>query len=91
MCLLAPKSVSSKGYSCACPDDKVLSRDGLICYDLISPTTLIVSTSTSILEIQHKYLGRQKIKEIPLKNKLSQISAVVYNSVSGMAHILTSL
>lgn len=91
MCLLAPKrSVSSKGYSCACPDDKVLSRDGLICYDLISPATLIVSTSTSILEIQHKYLGRQKIKEIPLKNKLSRISAVVYNSVSGMPHIIMS-
>jgi len=49
----------------------------------ISPT-LIVGTSTSILEIEQEHLGRQKIKEIPLKNKIGKISAVTYNSLSGM-------
>jgi len=46
--------------------------------------TLIVGTSTSILEIEQEHLGRQKIKEIPFKNKISRISALAYNSLSGM-------
>ncbi|VVC34061.1 Hypothetical protein CINCED_3A006126 [Cinara cedri] len=91
MCLLAPKTnVSSKGYSCACPVDKFLSSDGLMCYDIFIPSSLIVSTSTSILEIQQKYLGRQKVKEIPMKNKLSRISAVAYNSIFGNVIIYDS-
>jgi len=49
----------------------------------ISPN-LIVGTSTSILEIEQEHLGRQKIKEIPLKNKIGKISAVTYSSLSGM-------
>lgn len=75
---------NSKGYSCACPDDKQLSPEGVFCYDTVISPTLIVGTSTSILEIEHEHLGRQKIKELPLKNKIFRISAVAYNSLSGM-------
>lgn len=93
MCLLAPnKNDGSKGYSCACPDDKRLSPEGLYCYDIAISSTLIVGTSTSLLEIEQVHLGRQKVKEIPLKNKISKISAIVYNSVSGKLSVFyTSL
>lgn len=93
ICLLAPKTDrQSKGYTCACPDDKILSQDGMICFTEIIPPTLIVATSTSILEIEQEHLGRQKVKEISLKNEMFSISAVTYNSLSGILfiHILKS-
>lgn len=85
ICLLAPKkNIDSKGYACACPDDKQLSPDGLFCYDITSSPSLIVGTSTSLVEIELEHLGRQKIREIPLKNKIFRISAIVYSSLFGM-------
>lgn len=83
ICLLAPKK-DSIGYTCACPDDKQLSPEGLYCYDKTITPSLIVGTSTSILEIEHVHLGRHKVKEIPLKTKISRISAVTYNSLTGI-------
>lgn len=83
ICLLAPKK-DSIGYTCACPDDKQLSPEGLFCYDKTINPSLIVGTSTSILEIEHVHLGRHKVKEIPLKTKISRISAVTYNSLTGI-------
>lgn len=92
ICLLAPKkTVGSKGYTCACPDDKRLSPEGLFCYDMTISPTLIVGTSTSILEIEQEHLGRQKIKEIPLKNKISRITAIAYNSLSGMYNYIFTI
>lgn len=79
---------NSKGYTCACPDDKKLSSEGLFCYDTVISPTLIVGTSTSILEIEHEHLGHRKIKELPLKNKIFRISAVAYNSLSGMLYVI---
>lgn len=85
ICLLAPKTeVNSKGYSCACPDDKKLSEDGIFCITIAIPPTLIVGTPTSIIEIEQEHLGRQKAKKISLKNDVSSISALTYNSLSGM-------
>lgn len=85
MCLLAPKkNDDSKGYSCACPDDKQLSPEGLFCYDIAISPTLVVGSSTNLLEVEQVHLGRQKVKEIPLKSKISKISAIAYNSISGM-------
>jgi len=91
ICLLAPKTeINSKGYTCACPDDKLLSEDGIFCITIAIPPTLIVSTPTSIIEIEQEHLGHQKAKKIPLKNDVSSISAVAYNSLTGMLliHIL---
>lgn len=83
ICLIAPKkNLNSKGYTCACPDDKLLS-DGSFCQDMTIPSTLIVGASSIILEIEQEHLGRQKVKEIPLKNQVSRISAITYNSLSG--------
>lgn len=87
ICLLAPKkNNNSKGYTCACPDDKLLSAEGSFCSDITIPSTLIVGASTIILEIEQEHLGRQKIKEIPLKNYISRITAITYNSLSGTQH-----
>lgn len=93
ICLLAPKTdINSKGYTCACPDDKTLSQDGLFCFTEDIPPMLIVGTPTSIIEIEQEHLGRQKVKKISLKNDVSSISALAYNSLSGMLpiHILKS-
>lgn len=88
ICLLAPKKhVDSVGYTCACPDDKQISPDGLFCYDIAISPTLIVGTSTSILEIEQEHLGRQKIKEISLKNKIFRVSAIAYNSLLGILNV----
>lgn len=91
LCLLAPKkNINSKGYTCACPDDRQLSSEGSFCYDISVPPALIVGTSMSLLEIEQEHLGRQKIKTISLKDKISKISAIAYNSLSGMLHISIS-
>jgi len=93
ICLLAPKTdTNSKGYACACPDDKTLSPDGIFCLAEAIPPTLIIGTPTSIIEIEQEHLGHQKVKKISLNNYVSSISAVTYNSLSGMLpiHILKS-
>lgn len=82
--MLAPKK-NSIGYTCACPDDKQLSPEGHFCYETTISPTLIVGSSSSILEIEQEHLGRQKIKEIPLKNQIFRISAVAYDSLSGIS------
>jgi hypothetical protein len=64
-----------------------LSSEGLFCYDTAVSYTLIVGTPRSILELELEHLGHQKVKEIPLKNKISKISAIAYNSLSGMLYI----
>ncbi|XP_025205329.1 vitellogenin receptor [Melanaphis sacchari] len=92
ICLLAPKiDINSKGYSCACPDDKTLSPDGIFCLDEAIPLTLIVGTPTSIIEIEQEHLGRQKVKKISLNNYVSSISAITYNSLSGNIIIYDSI
>lgn len=83
--MLAPKkNGSTKGYTCACPDDRILTPGGYLCVDIAAAPTLIVGTSNGLLEVEHEHLGRQKIIEIPLKNKIPRISALVYNSLTGI-------
>ncbi|XP_050441147.1 vitellogenin receptor [Adelges cooleyi] len=91
ICLLAPKKNGNhKGYTCACPDDKLLASDGRFCIDMGFPATLIVGTSTGLLQVEHEHLGRQKTIEIPLKNKIPRISAITYNSLTGAIIIYDS-
>ncbi|XP_022903502.2 vitellogenin receptor [Onthophagus taurus] len=61
MCLL-----SGNGYSCACPQDKILGNDKHICAPVEKQQILIAATKKQLVQIEHKILGRHNTMPIPI-------------------------
>lgn len=84
MCLLAPPSKNKNlSYSCACPDDKVLSSNMKSCSSKKYPKLFIAGLKNRIFIIEHQHLGHPEIKEMPLE--INTISSMTYNSLKGLS------
>ncbi|XP_065209041.1 vitellogenin receptor-like [Planococcus citri] len=78
MCLLAPGPKKSLSFSCACPDNKELSKDSKTC--LINPYSLIKAFRNNIHLIEHKNLGYPDIGNIALD--VESVVSMTYSSKS---------
>ncbi|CAH0386096.1 unnamed protein product [Bemisia tabaci] len=81
ICALSPSASSGgKGYSCLCPDNKILSPSGEWCQEQ-PKESVIVSIGNFVFQLKVT-LGKQYIHPLPVNN-LQSVSAIVYNSFDG--------
>lgn len=83
ICLLSPKRSNPKGYKCACPEDKILkSSDDNWCVASETQKFVIIASSNTFYQLEHKKLGKQVLNEIPVKD-IGKIGAITYNPITG--------
>lgn len=73
--------LSGLSYSCACPQDKVLSTDRHSCIELEKKKLMVIGAGEMLLIIQHQKLGKHQITALPIS--FNHISDVTYNSLNG--------
>lgn len=80
---MSPKRTNPKGYKCACPEGKSF-RDGEDnwCVSSSQENTLIVASSHTLYQLEHKKLGKQVITDINLRD-IGEVGAITYDSVKG--------
>lgn len=81
LCLLAPRS-HSRPYTCACPQDKVLTPNAHLCEQVLKTHSLLVGAGAVLLEITHQRLGKVVPVTIPLSN-VYKIGALAYDALTG--------
>ncbi|KAJ8925441.1 hypothetical protein NQ315_009274 [Exocentrus adspersus] len=68
------------GYSCACPQNKVLSYDKHVCRDVKKKQMLIIGFKNTLIEVEHQLLGKHDVSTItsPAKN----IGCLAFNNIN---------
>ncbi|KAK9873892.1 hypothetical protein WA026_002245 [Henosepilachna vigintioctopunctata] len=80
ICLL-----SGNSYSCACPQNKILSSDRHTCKDKEKRQVLILAAENILIHIEHQLLGRHTITPLPLVVK--NVGAVTYNPINDTLYL----
>ncbi|KAL3286983.1 hypothetical protein HHI36_001469 [Cryptolaemus montrouzieri] len=80
ICLL-----SGSTYSCACPQNKVLSSDQHTCKEIEKRQILVLGAKNMLFHVEHQLLGRHTISTLPLLVK--DIGALAYNPIDNSLYI----
>lgn len=81
LCLLAPKS-QRRGYTCHCPQNKVLAPNNHACEQVLKSLSLVVGAGNTLMEVEHQHLGRLSATPLPLRD-VYKIGAIAYNAFNG--------
>ncbi|KRT81424.1 EGF-like domain containing protein, partial [Oryctes borbonicus] len=76
LCLL-----SGQSYSCACPQDKILSEDKHICLASQKKQILVIGGRNVLAMVEHRSLGKHELTALPTFAK--DVIALTYSPVNG--------
>ncbi|KAJ8934130.1 hypothetical protein NQ314_013589 [Rhamnusium bicolor] len=68
------------GYSCACPQDKVLGSDKHVCKELSKNQMLILGFKNVLLHVEHQLLGKHDITSLPTLVK--NVGSLAFDSIN---------
>ncbi|XP_054256859.1 putative vitellogenin receptor [Macrosteles quadrilineatus] len=88
LCLLAPKS-QRRGYTCHCPQNKLLAPNNHACEQVLKSLSLVVGAGNTLMEVEHQHLGRLSATPLPLRD-VYKIGAIAYNAFNGHIVIFDS-
>nr|AZN28756.1 vitellogenin receptor [Colaphellus bowringi] len=73
ICLLKGKT-----YNCACPENKVLGSDSHTCREVGAKQMLIVGAKSTLVHVEHQFLGKHAITSVPIL--LKNIGCLAFDS-----------